>query len=55
LWGHLFGGCHPNRDTVAAMELAGFEIEALEHFFPPVFLSRLTPHVQGCAPFRLAA
>jgi ubiquinone/menaquinone biosynthesis C-methylase UbiE len=55
LWGRLFGGCHPNRDTVAAMEEAGFEIEALEHFFPPVFLSRLTPHVQGCATFRLAA
>jgi ubiquinone/menaquinone biosynthesis C-methylase UbiE len=55
LWGRLCGGCHPNRDTVAAIEEAGFEIEALEDFYPPVLLSRLTPHVQGCATVRLAA
>jgi ubiquinone/menaquinone biosynthesis C-methylase UbiE len=55
LWGCLCGGCHPNRDTVAAIEEAGFEIEALEDFYPPVLLSRLTPHVQGCATVRLAA
>ncbi len=27
LWRRLFGGCHPNRDTLAAIRAAGFEIE----------------------------
>ncbi len=55
LWGRLLGGCHPNRDTVAAIEKAGFEIKTFESFHPPVFLSSLTPHVQGSATLRLAA
>ena len=55
LWGRLLGGCHPNRDTVAAIEKAGFEIETFESFHPPVFLSSLTPHVQGSATLRLTA
>ena len=49
LWKRLFAGCHPNRDTVAAIEAAGFEIIGLERFEPPVPLSRITPHVQGTA------
>lgn len=49
LWGRFLGGCHPNRDTVAAIEAAGFELETLERFHPPVPLSRLTPYIQGCA------
>ncbi len=49
LWGRLLGGCHPNRDTVAAIEKAGFEIERFEAFYPPAPLSGLTPHVQGSA------
>jgi ubiquinone/menaquinone biosynthesis C-methylase UbiE len=55
LWRRLFGGCHPNRDTVAAIEEAGFEIETFESFYPPDPLSILTPHVQGSATVRLAA
>ena len=55
LWRRLFGGCHPNRDTVAAIEDAGFEIETFESFYPPEPLSILTPHVQGSATVRLAA
>jgi SAM-dependent methyltransferase len=55
LWRRLFGGCHPNRDTVAAIEDAGFEIEMFESFYPPDPLSVLTPHVQGSATVRLAA
>lgn len=55
LWGFLLAGCHPNRDTVSSMREAGFEIEALEDFYPPVPLSGLTPHVQGVAAVRLAA
>jgi ubiquinone/menaquinone biosynthesis C-methylase UbiE len=55
LWRRLLGGCHPNRDTVAAIEEAGFEIETLESFYPPDPLSVLMPHVQGLATIRLAA
>jgi ubiquinone/menaquinone biosynthesis C-methylase UbiE len=54
-WRRLFGGCHPNRDTVAAIEEAGFEIETFESFYPPVPLSGVIPHVQGSATVRLAA
>jgi len=55
LWRRLLGGCHPNRDTVAAIEEVGFEIEAFESFYPPHPLSALMPHVQGSATVRLAA
>ncbi len=55
LWGWVLGGCHPNRDTIAAMEEAGFEIEMFESFRPPVLLSGLIPHVMGSATVRLAA
>ena len=27
LWSRLFAGCHPNRDTLAAIREAGFELE----------------------------
>jgi ubiquinone/menaquinone biosynthesis C-methylase UbiE len=55
LWRRLLGGCHPNRDTVAAIEEARFEIEMFESFYPSDPLSGLTPHVQGSATIRLAA
>jgi ubiquinone/menaquinone biosynthesis C-methylase UbiE len=55
LWRRLLAGCHPNRDTVAAIEEAGFEIETFESFYPPDPLSALMPHVQGSATVRLAA
>ena len=55
LWRRLFGGCHPNRDTVAAIEGTGFELETFESFYPPIAFSGLTPHVQGSATVRLAA
>ncbi len=55
LWGRLLGGCHPNRETFAAIEETGFEIETFEGFYPPEPLSVLTPHVQGSATVRLAA
>jgi ubiquinone/menaquinone biosynthesis C-methylase UbiE len=32
LWRRLAAGCHPNRDTVRAIERAGFELEAVERF-----------------------
>lgn len=49
LWTKLFAGCHPNRDTVAAIEAAGFVLQDFERFDPPVPLSGFVPHVQGVA------
>ena len=47
-WGAFAGGCHPNRDTVGAMERTGFTIEELERFdLPGSWLAK--PHVQGVA------
>ncbi|MFL5864549.1 MAG: class I SAM-dependent methyltransferase [Solirubrobacteraceae bacterium] len=44
LWARLFGGCHPDRDTVAAITAAGFHLERCRGFgFPPD--SRVTPVV----------
>ena len=51
VWPRFAGGCHPNRDTPAAIEAAGFEIERCERFgFKPVFLLKaIEPHVIGAA------
>ena len=35
VWPRLFGGCHLARDTVAAIEEAGFTITELERFSFP--------------------
>ena len=43
-WPHLSGGCHTSRNTVAAMEEAGFRIDTLRRFR----FSGL-PHVLGVA------
>ena len=35
VWPHLMGGCHPNRDTLAAIREAGFRVERVRSFgFP---------------------
>jgi SAM-dependent methyltransferase len=48
-WGWLAGGCHPNRDVVAAITAAGFRMLELDQFdfqiMPPV----VRPHVLGVA------
>lgn len=49
LWRRMFAGCHPNRDTVTSIEAAGFEIQDLERFKPPIPFSGLIPPVQGMA------
>jgi SAM-dependent methyltransferase len=51
LWPRFSGGCHPNRDTPAAIEAAGFHIERCERFtFRPFFLLKaIEPHVIGVA------
>jgi len=50
-WPWLGGGCHPNRDTVAAIEAAGFAAERCERFsFRPSPLDApVSPHVIGIA------
>jgi len=55
LWRRLGAGCHPNRDTVASIEAAGFYVESLERFEAPGPFSGFTPHVQGAATLLLAA
>jgi SAM-dependent methyltransferase len=51
VWTRLVGGCHLDRDTVAAIERAGFELEACRRFdFVSSFLTRpAAPHVIGRA------
>ncbi len=47
-WGWVAAGCHPNRDTVAAVERAGFRITSLRRFpFGPPQPAR--PHAAGSA------
>jgi ubiquinone/menaquinone biosynthesis C-methylase UbiE len=50
LWPKLAGGCHPARDTGAAIAAAGFEIESCERFpFSPGALQPGIPHILGVA------
>ena len=51
VWPRLMGGCHPNRDTLAAIERAGYTIEACRGFeFPPgARLSPVSPRILGVA------
>jgi hypothetical protein len=35
VWGFFGGGCHPNRDTLDAIEAAGFHVEDVERFDEP--------------------
>ena len=47
LWKRIGAGCHPNRDTVAAIERAGFRIEELHHYAHGPYPVR--PFVRGVA------
>ena len=50
LWPRIAGGCHPARDTTAAIEAAGFEIETHERFgFAPSRFEPSLPYVLGTA------
>jgi SAM-dependent methyltransferase len=49
LWRRLGAGCHPNRDTVTAIQQAGFAIDRLDRFEPPVPFAALLPFVTGVA------
>lgn len=49
IWRRVSGGCHPNRATVEAIEDAGFVIDGLDRFRPPIPPAALLPMVQGAA------
>lgn len=53
IWPFLFGGCHPYRDTLAAIRATGFVVEedSLRAFeFPPTGPRQpASPHVRGVA------
>jgi SAM-dependent methyltransferase len=48
-WGWLVGGCHPNRDTVAAITAAGLRLVALDRFDLAAMPALARPHVLGVA------
>jgi len=48
-WGFFAAGCHPNRDTPASIERAGFELERIDRFpFAPA-MPLIRPHAMGVA------
>lgn len=50
VWPRLFGGCHTGRDTVAAVEGAGFRFTELERFaFPEGSRLPMSPAILGTA------
>ena len=48
-WRFAFGGCHPNRDTGAAITAAGFAIERLDHGELPKAGPLTKPLISGAA------
>jgi len=49
-WPRVAGGCHLSRDTRAAIEQAGFEVERCERFaFSPAPYLPPAPHILGAA------
>ena len=51
-WGWLVGGCHPNRDTVAAIAAAGLRLVQLDRFDLQAMPPLARPHVLGVAEWR---
>jgi ubiquinone/menaquinone biosynthesis C-methylase UbiE len=50
LWPAIAGGCHPARDTTAAIQRAGFEIKEIERFgFAASRFEPAIPHILGSA------
>lgn len=48
-WGWIAGGCHPNRQTLEAIEGAGFEVVELERKDLPDIPRLVRPNVLGVA------
>jgi ubiquinone/menaquinone biosynthesis C-methylase UbiE len=50
LWPRIAGGCHPNRETLDAIQKAGFVLEQSRRFpFSPSRLEPPVPHILGVA------
>ncbi|MQA98165.1 MAG: methyltransferase domain-containing protein [Streptosporangiales bacterium] len=51
VWPRLMGGCHPNRDTLAAITRAGYDVQRSRTLsFPPsAVLSPVAPRILGVA------
>lgn len=51
VWPHLFGGCHTSRDTVAAIEAAGWQVQERRDFdfMPGRLTNPVAPHTIGRA------
>ena len=50
IWPLVGGGCHPTRDTLAAIQAAGFAVESCERFsFSPSYVVPKIPHILGTA------
>jgi hypothetical protein len=45
----LASGCHPNRDTLAAIEAAGFEVQEVERSELPMGPKLVRPYILGRA------
>jgi ubiquinone/menaquinone biosynthesis C-methylase UbiE len=48
-WSFVASGCHPNRDTLAAIEAAGFQVQELERSELPVGPKLVRPYILGRA------
>ncbi|PXY29952.1 SAM-dependent methyltransferase [Prauserella sp. PE36] len=48
-WPRLAGGCHAGRDTAAAIEHAGFQIERLDRYRFPDARTPFSSHISGIA------
>lgn len=49
LWRRIARGCHPNRDTLAAIEAAGFDVERVDHDRFPKAPRIVEPMIRGSA------
>ena len=50
LWSRIAGGCHPARDTAAAIQRTGFEIQTSERImFSASRFEPSIPHILGTA------
>jgi SAM-dependent methyltransferase len=49
VWGYVAAGCHPNRDTLAAIEAAGFTVDDLERGRFPKAPPLVRPLISGRA------
>ena len=49
VWGYLAAGCHPNRDTLAAIKAAGFTVDDLERERFPKAPPLVRPLISGRA------